>query len=77
MSNASDSTSEHNRQEWQSEEQVGIVGPYRVLEMVNKIQYSLWKDRWAANKGTVQLYDQNKSKIHDFEVKKKCFNKHL
>lgn len=65
--NAPDSNSECNYLEWQSEWQPGIIDPYRVMEMVNKT-HSLWKDRWASNKGTIQLYDQNKSKVDDHEV---------
>lgn len=41
---------------------------------VNKTKHSLWEKRWAANKDTVQLYDQNKSKVGNQEVEKGCLN---
>ena len=71
-SNAPDSRDEHDyHQEWQP----GIGDPFRVMGTVNQTQRSLWKKRWAANKDTVQLYDQNKSKVDNQEVEKGCVNK--
>lgn len=72
QSDAPDSNGEYNyHQEWQP----GVVDSYKVMQMINKTEYSLWEDIWAANKHTVQLYDQNKSNVDDHKVEKSCLNK--